>query len=435
MNTLPTLSDWFDRLRILFPVAGLVQVGAGDGAASVALAERLAAARALFIEARPDPQEQLARRIEDRPGWTSVAAVVGRAPTRATFFTASNPDESGLLDPDALRPIWKNLASLQADPCDVVPLADLVGPVGDCNWLLVDCLPALPVLQGAGAVLDGLDVLIARALMHDIGPAGVEAGRDALDAWLGDRGFHPLPVLPQRHPGLGVALYVRDWRAAHDSLRTRSAGRIDDLRREQAGVLAQNEALTTQLETLTQEKAGLADRMTALAGEKAGLTTQVATLTEEKAGLAEKIVVLTEKNNGLGAANADLTARVASLTGEKAGLGDEVAALAAEKAGLTDKMTALVGEKADLAEANAALAAQVATLAGEKAGLDAAIAALAEEKAAQEAELTAARDDARKTGQELVRQQAAFELLRGEIAKAQSQLKLLQDVVCREKAR
>src|SRR5690606_3313716 len=87
------------------------------------------------------------------------------------FFQASNPDESGLVDPRLLQDLWPNLrgkarkrstrrldhllAEQQAEP--------------ENNWLFIDCLPALPIVDGAGAWLEeGCSVVWARCTLRPL---------------------------------------------------------------------------------------------------------------------------------------------------------------------------------------------------------------------------------------------------------------------------
>jgi hypothetical protein len=210
------MKDCIDALRKSHPIRNLLHVG-NVGKHTLSEYAEWACTAAIFVI--PDKAHQLSLMplIEAHPGWSSLRAVVAASATEREYFNASNPRESGLLSPDSLTGIWRNLKtvsrhSVQVTTLDVaIPYFAANAPLP--NWIVVDCLPALPVIQGATSCIEDCDVIMTRAVLDESLVDDPSATLSALDEYLMSRGFLRLAIQEEHHPALGTALFVRDWKS------------------------------------------------------------------------------------------------------------------------------------------------------------------------------------------------------------------------------
>jgi len=283
MFKITALHDWLERLRILHPIAGVVHVGA-----SLPAAEQYAqwnVARVTFVEAQASKCAALAPHMAGRSGWGTVEATVADSRREVVFHLASNPDESGLIPPESLRSVWQNLAESGQERREAVPLASLLTSEAHaaCNWLVVDCFPAVPVLAGLGERLAGFDVVLCRALMGDrlLPKAGITQA--AIATHLKANGFQTVMGAASRHPQVGCVLHVRNWRAQCDAQETRclaAQAAAQTAAQEKDTLLQERQA---RIEALTKEKAALAQEKDKLLQERQA---RIEALTKEKTALA-----------------------------------------------------------------------------------------------------------------------------------------------------
>ncbi|MCA1985519.1 MAG: hypothetical protein LDL27_03475 [Desulfovibrio sp.] len=279
MFKITALHDWLERLRILHPIVGVVHVGA-----SLPAAEQYAqwnVARVTFVEAQASKCAALAPHMAGRSGWGTVEATVADSRREVVFHLASNPDESGLTPPESLRSVWQNLAESGQERREAVPLASLLTSEAHaaCNWLVVDCFPAVPVLAGLGERLAGFDVVLCRALMGDrlLPKAGITQA--AIATHLKANGFKTVMGAASRHPQVGYVLHVRNWRAQCDVLEAQRLA-AHTTAQEKDKLLQERQE---RIDTLTKEKAALAQEKDKLLQERQA---RIDTLTKEKAALA-----------------------------------------------------------------------------------------------------------------------------------------------------
>jgi Methyltransferase domain len=213
-----TLTPWMDFLQRLYPSAGVMLVGAGSGTGSSSgnwldCLREWSPPHVTLVEADETQFQHLQRNTRDAQGWNLHQVVVARTAGRVAFHQASHLAESGLIEPAALRGLWANLQTQHTTVQPAVTLSSLRAQ-HPFDWLMVDCLPALPIVEGAGADLDQVDVLLARVLLTDIPDSAEEASLQALQSWLEPRGLRLLASTVGRHPATGHALFVRDHRQA-----------------------------------------------------------------------------------------------------------------------------------------------------------------------------------------------------------------------------
>jgi hypothetical protein len=208
--------DWPQRLALIAPPEGLACVGFGGEAGTASL---LAAqvSRAVLIEAQPDMVRRALGLLADRPAWQVREAVLSDMNAEGVFYLASNPVESSLLAPESLTGLWKNIRSRKQVSCECRTLASELEAIGlapgSINWLVVDCVPALPILRGAEDWLASIEVLAVRAVLGEGMTAGSGATRSEIDAFLIPAGYKCVGVRPEAHPAIGLVVYARDWRA------------------------------------------------------------------------------------------------------------------------------------------------------------------------------------------------------------------------------
>ena len=242
-----THPSWLDLLKQLAPPTGLCHIGAGSGVAAARYA-LWQVPQVVLVEADDVQFKKLKQAVGLHDGWEAHLAVLAECAGSAHFYRASNPAESSLLAPLALQALWRNLQSEAQLSCTTTTVdALLVGRENPCNWLVVDCLPALPIVQGAVQSLAAVDILLARVLVAaDVLP-GLGATHAELDGFLAAQGFTCIFTEEERHPALATVAYARPWRSQHQ--------------RALAQGIAQNKGLQTQLAQLTQSHAEMAQQL------------------------------------------------------------------------------------------------------------------------------------------------------------------------------
>ena len=215
-----------DELRAAHPISGLLHVGAGAG--SLERYRSWSVRDLVLVEADEERYELLSREIEGYPRWLSYCAVLAEGRSAVPFHVANNLNESGLVEPEVLRPLWQNLQTVAGQRRETMSIEEFLRSniepwaAGRLNWVNIDCLPALSILRGAGDYLSQWNVVMARAVLDEaLLSDRVEIGREALDAFMVARGFLSVGLEPERHPGIGKIVYLRDLaaepgRRAHD---------------------------------------------------------------------------------------------------------------------------------------------------------------------------------------------------------------------------
>ena len=403
-------------LARVFPMQGVIVVGVGRGQG---LADFRSASSLLVIDARAECLEALQKQSSDGPYCTAVQAVVAAQTGSAAFHVASKPDESGLIAPEALQSLWRNLTTRTTDEVEASTLPDLVARLElaadfRCNWLVVDCLPALPMLEGAGQLIDDVEVVELRCVRdEDIAP-GQGASLGSAKDWLEPLGFRLVQESEESHPQLVKALFCRDLR--------KLGGRVGLLEQSIAELQASNDknvrvhakekvALSAEREVLVQAKAAVdklaAERQTQLEA----LTTEHKQLIATRDALAnERGVLMTERDK----------------------LAKENQALAAERERLVKSLKAEAQASAEAQSSRLALQAQVDECLNElqrlkdEAQLGKTIQSLADQLSAQDAGLA---DQLAKQNAELVRlRKQLLSAVKQEVLNGTQQLEAFLDI-------
>lgn len=217
------IAAWLEHLHVLYPPTGVVLVGAGTGSGEwVQQLLKWEVANVTLIEADDAQYQHLQRSLELREDWRLYKQVIAHASETVTYHKASNATESGLIEPEMLRSLWPNLKTVEKQTREAITLADLLQDTPTpSNWLLVDCLPALPVVQGLGS-LEYPDVIVARVLLDKDAPTEM-GSLPSLQSKLVEQGYRLLITQAGRQPAMGNALFIRDTQATIHALRKQQA--------------------------------------------------------------------------------------------------------------------------------------------------------------------------------------------------------------------
>ncbi|MFM8444045.1 MAG: hypothetical protein ACKN9W_11995 [Methylococcus sp.] len=208
------LSRELEWIRKNFPMEVLVHVGAGRGAGSMHQWQSWDIPHAVLIEPLIKPDVAMQHLLRQNPGWQWLENVLSDNDDEADFFKASNPLESGLLDPKRLQTVWPNLRVTETHRVSTRRLDSLLEEI-ECNqrvdWLLVDCLPALTILRGAGNRLVDCQVIWVRGVLDGTLQDLPEATISEIENYLKPLCFRRAVEFEGLHPAMGEAIFVRDW--------------------------------------------------------------------------------------------------------------------------------------------------------------------------------------------------------------------------------
>jgi hypothetical protein len=313
MQATTSLQSWLDHLRSLAPVTGLAHVGAGTGQDAACYANWNIPST-VFIEADENCHEKLAATISGHPDWSVHTALLSDKEQEKDFYLASNPNENGVLQPESLANLWRNLKTkeqclLNASTLDSL-LTKLHAESETINWLVIDCLPALPVLHGAGRRLDACDVIIARVVLDQAQLHAAGTSKAEIDVFLSEHGYRCIAVEEERLPAVGKALYVRDWKTSFTdsqqrwqqvaAIEAKSNDQLQKKMAEQTKLATERQQQVEQLTKASEEQAKLTaerqlqleqltkakDEQTKLATERQQQVAQLTQTCEEQTKLA-----------------------------------------------------------------------------------------------------------------------------------------------------
>ena len=239
------MTSWLDHLCRIVPPAGVLVAGSGSGG-WIRTLEKWNVQSVLFAEADAAQIERM-KKAYTLPEQCRIShTILWNEEARLTFHRASNPALSSVISPDSFTPLWPNLTERDAELRRSETIDRLLDqnnmPV--CNWYIIDCLPALPVLQGAEAKIEECEVVLARVLYDSNAMPEAGTGKSEVDGWLGEKGFRLIASFEEDHPEVGLALYLRDWK--------RKESRMKLSAKE---VASENETLLAQAEAFTEDNA------------------------------------------------------------------------------------------------------------------------------------------------------------------------------------
>ncbi|PLX84420.1 MAG: hypothetical protein C0617_08010 [Desulfuromonas sp.] len=336
-----SFDSWLEHLRCLLPVTGMLHVGAGAGAGSAKNQyDDWGVPNVLFVGADGGQDETLDAMVQGREGWVEHKAFLSDSEGEADFYIGSEPNGCSLLPSESFaRVAGVKLGEKRRLKTTTIEslLSSLNYSPHLLNWATIDCIPALPIVQGAGEHLGEWDVIVARVLFDGENLPEHGATKGEVDGFLSSSGYLCVATKEDElRSSVGQALYVRHWQ---DSSRTRVA----------------------ELQKRSTEKA--AEHAKAVAGLEGSLRSQeavvvqcreeVAFLTkarDEQAKLAgerqQKVEELTKAREKLAKRPSEVQLQLEKLIKDL----DEQVKLAAERQVLLEKANATKEEQVRLAQ-------------------------------------------------------------------------------------
>ncbi|TNC97321.1 MAG: hypothetical protein FD118_4113, partial [Rhodocyclaceae bacterium] len=309
-------------LQKLAPPQTIIHIGAGTGNGEMHQWQQWAVPHAVIIDTDPVRLEWTKPLIAENPGWHILSAVLADAEGETDYYRATNPEEDGLIPAERLSALWPNLHTIDRTVRPTRRLDHLLAETNDLAldqaapiWTFVDCLPALPILKGAGEQVERWSVLWLRVLLQPIAEIDEGAALASIEEFLQPHGFRCVDVTESNHPALGYALFVRNWQAVLQPRIEALAQTNAVLVEEKAALTQQDDARQGEVAALTaarDEEARKHTEASAWGGqlkqERDAQAAQIETLTQAKAGLEEEKSALAQRRDALQAEVAALAA-------------------------------------------------------------------------------------------------------------------------------
>jgi hypothetical protein len=281
---------WMEHLSQLIPPSGVVYVGAGQGGGDwVRFLSVLDDIPVILVEADPISFKFLESMATGHAGWQIRNEVITQEVANVSFHQTTVSSENSLICTDHLLGIWPNLKLQQVLSLQSLTLEKLLDETPLLfNWLLIDCLPALPIIEGLGDGLDAVDVIAARVIVSNVESALEVATLQSLQDSLGTHGFRLQAVEISRHPSLAHALFIRSDCFGYKDIRQQMAGaeeKVASLSQQLATAEGRIPSLDPQLAAADQVIAERDQRI-------AGLMLQVEQLTQANATANQRVLEL-----------------------------------------------------------------------------------------------------------------------------------------------
>lgn len=459
-GTIPT-DHTLTLLQRLVPPGAVIHIGSGTGVGPMHSWRNWGVPRALLLDAAYGLHlPAWANTDAAPPGWSYEAALLSNMDGTTCIYQASNPAESGLLKPEELNMIWPNLSTTEQEQRPVTRLESLLAEPRHTElraaaniWCIVDCLPALPILQGAGKELQNWSVLWLRVLLKPFDGELQQGTLPACRELLEPLGFQCLQVNESNHPALGDAIFVRDWAAwlqprlvLQEKLAADEHMQLKELSGDREKLFLKVGELQTKLEQLDE----ICNVQSTLAQERQLQIAELTVARDEQTRLAEGLQasvsqLLQEKDNLFNLA-AEHLAQLEQLTeahDTKARLADELQAsfiqlqqekenlfnLAAERLAQLEQLTIAQDEQTVRVQEQQSQISELTTARNEQNRL-------AEERQAECNSLKIRLQETESSKAMLESQLAELEhrqqLMNEEMVKAEGQIELIKDLLLRE---
>ena len=440
-----SLQSWVDHLRAIFPITAIVHVGVGSGHILTHYAE-WGVSCALLIEAEETLFQQLASATQMQEGLIAHKALISDKECSKTFFLASNPNEHGVIKPENFTDLWRNLKTQEERQIDSKTLESVLNSqntlAAPVNWCVIDCLPALQVLQGTGKFIEGLEVIITRAILKEERCSEIGASKNELDIFLASQGFYCIALEEERQPALGSLVYIRNWKNKY---------RVTNV---------QLEALTGEKRTLQESQ----DHHAKLASERQVQLEQLILSRDEETtkyqGLQQQLEAIGKLKDEAVKESEELRVQLEALRGEKRTLQesrDHHGKLASERQLQMEQLTLLrdeetkksqgqqqqleaIGKLKDEAEKESKeLKIQLEALTGEKRTLQESRDHHGKLASERQVEISALKINVQKASDrisslelQIAEQKQSLQLINDEMLKAEAQIELITNVLLRE---
>jgi FkbM family methyltransferase len=259
-HVMSEVKSWLEHLGYLVPCRGVLVAGSGFGSWVEEL-NALNVPRALFVEGQNSKIERMKKLYDLPQNCQVVQGILWIEEAEVRFYEASNSALSGLVAPDTFREIWPNATTLNVESFHATTLKNVVeeyDPESSINWLIVDCFPAVKILQGALERLDQYDVVLARTVIDENFVDTLGLQRKELHTFLEDQGFRQIVTFEETSPSVGLVLYVRD---VNMILKKELETKADELQTIQTEKGEQRVALENELAQIKQESEAKADEL------------------------------------------------------------------------------------------------------------------------------------------------------------------------------
>lgn len=202
-------------LHQIFPASKLIHVGTGQGQGNMHQWRNWSVAEALLVD--PLAPAWLTSAVAQHPAWHHRSAILAASETNATWYFASNTAESGFIPPDRLQTIWHGIKTLGTEQRQTTTIDKLLTEhLTDWNknefgnWLIIDCLPALPILQGAHGALQDCCVLWVRVVLNPDILDLEDAQIATIEQLLATQQFSLIALTEGLHPAVGEAIFIKN---------------------------------------------------------------------------------------------------------------------------------------------------------------------------------------------------------------------------------
>lgn len=175
---------------------------------------------ALLVDAASERTEWAYDWLKKHKDWQLANVLLADNIRQQDFFITSNKAESGVIAIEQLQRIWPDMQLKERQVLSTQRLQNLLESPSSqalreasCIWGIVDCLPALPVLKGAGDELKQWSVLWIRVVLDDTFSDNEQQSHSSLVAvteFLNPLGYRCVEIIEENHPALGYALFIQD---------------------------------------------------------------------------------------------------------------------------------------------------------------------------------------------------------------------------------
>jgi len=320
----------FGLAQALFLPDAVVHLGAGTGQGPLHQWRQWQVPQSLVVDAQLSRMAWAKDWAAQSPGRHSKVVTIGVDGAKGGFKVASNPNESGLIDPENLTGLWSNLKRVESLAADCVGVDRLLSQTENGVflkakklWLLVDFFCPDTFWAGSNDTLDKTAVLVVRQSKTAL--KGVES-LASCNKRMEALGFMRVADLESNHPQVVHGVYLRNLatglqqalaqRDQETKAKTELAGKLEEESKARTALQQEKTALQQEKNTLAQDKTALEKEKAALMQETAALEQQRAKITKEAATLKESIEVQTRETasiqlrcQDLESTNSDLQAR------------------------------------------------------------------------------------------------------------------------------
>lgn len=289
MQPMTNLVTWLHMAAQVYAPQQVVLVGAGNGTGpvvqgllSLQAMPRFSSLEVHALEAHALSLAQLVKRLGPDSIWQLSADVVlsPHVEDSPTYHHYSLGTESSLLPPNDLQILWPNLQLISEQPASSgVPMNNLLNSRQPSPWLLLDCLPAAHLLQGAD--LSHTHVLLARVVLGapDISPSGCTLAQ--LQAQLVPQGYQLAAGFAERNTQLAKTLWLRDPAWLQHQAKAQALSQTAELTKANEQSQIQLRAALNKSTALQKQASELNSKLSVLAGKHQNALLQQEALKKE----------------------------------------------------------------------------------------------------------------------------------------------------------